>query len=187
MDAPLRPGWDSYYLGIAAAVAARADCRRRKVGAILVNADHRHRGSGYNGARSHGPSCLAGECPRGLLSAQEVAPGSSYDTGAGACIAIHAEQNLIMDTTPDERRDGTVYITCAPCDGCRRMLEGSGVSRIVCPEFQIVQLPNLERSWRTIPRRSDEANGQARQYAVAWLPEDDRSAAAAGGGRPAGS
>lgn len=125
-----RPSWDDYYLGIAKAVAARADCSRRKVGAILVNIDNRHRGSGYNGGRSKGPSCLKGECPRGLSN---VAPGSSYDTGAGSCIAIHAEQNLIMDTTPEERKDGRVYITDEPCDGCLRMLQGSGVAEIFWP------------------------------------------------------
>jgi len=97
----------------------------------LVHSGNRHRGSGYNGSRPGGPSCLKGECPRGLSS---VAPGSSYDTGAGTCIAIHAEQNLIMDTTPDERHAGTVYITDEPCDGCLRMLQGSGIIRIVWPD-----------------------------------------------------
>lgn len=128
-----RPSWDEYYLAIARAVSARADCSRRKVGAILVNQHNRHRGSGYNGGRSKGPSCLRGECPRGR---SDVAPGSSYDTGAGACIAIHAEQNLIMDTTPEERMDGTIYITDEPCGGCLRMLQGSNVIRIVWPEGQ---------------------------------------------------
>lgn len=131
-----RPNWDDYYLGIAERVAARADCSRRKVGAILVNVDNRHRGSGYNGAMPGGPSCLRGECPRGISN---VAPGSSYDTGAGTCIAIHAEQNLIMDTTPEERKGGTIYITDRPCDGCLRMLQGSGIIQIVWPNGALVQ------------------------------------------------
>lgn len=67
-----------------------------------------------------------------------MAPGSSYDTGAGTCIAIHAEQNLIMDTTPEERKGGTIYITDEPCDGCLRMLQGSGVVRIVWPRGEWV-------------------------------------------------
>lgn len=128
-----RPGWDEYFLGIAERVSVRADCTRRQIGAILVNAERRHRGSGYNGGISKGPSCLKGECPRGKLTNAQLAPGSSYDTGAGACIAIHAEQNLILDTTPEERKNGTIYITDVPCDGCLRMLQGSGVTRIVWP------------------------------------------------------
>lgn len=126
-----RPDWDAYFLGIAKAVSARGDCTRRQVGAILVTMDRRHRGSGYNGSYSGGPSCLAGACPRG---ASGVAPGSSYDTGPGACIAVHAEQNLCLDTTPEERKNGTVYITDEPCDACYRMLRNSGVNRIVWPD-----------------------------------------------------
>lgn len=133
----VRPTWDEYYLDIAGKVNARADCSRRKVGAILVTKGNRHRGSGYNGGESKGPSCLRGECPRGLSN---VAPGSSYDTGAGACIAVHAEQNLLLDTTPEEREDGTVYITDAPCDGCLRMLKNSGIIRIVWPQGSMVKV-----------------------------------------------
>ncbi len=47
-----RPTWDEYFLGIAAAVSQRADCRRRRVGAVLV-AQHRIVATGYNGS-SHG-------------------------------------------------------------------------------------------------------------------------------------
>lgn len=131
-----RPDWDAYFLGIAEAVAARADCTRRRVGAILVDSDRRLRGSGYNGARSGGPSCLKGECPRGQ---SDVPPLSSYDTGAGSCVAIHAELNLVLYTSPEERRNGTIYITCQPCDGCGRVLHGSGVARIVWPEGEWVK------------------------------------------------
>lgn len=70
------------------------------------------------------------------MSTDEVAPDSSYDSGAGFCIAIHAEQNVIMDTTPTDRKYGTIYITDSPCPGCLKMLHGSGVSRIVWPEGQ---------------------------------------------------
>lgn len=135
-----RPGWDEYYLDIADRVKARADCSRRQVGAILVNKRNRHRGSGYNGGPSKGLSCLKGECPRGNST---VAPGSSYDTGAGVCIAVHAEQNLIMDTTPEERVGGTIYITDAPCDGCFRMITGSGVIRVVWPTGSKFKVDNV--------------------------------------------
>lgn len=65
-----RPDWDAWALGLAHAVGpgptGRADCTRRKVGAVIVE-PHRHRviGLGYNGTEPGGPSCLKGECPRG--------------------------------------------------------------------------------------------------------------------------
>lgn len=127
-----RPNWDEYFLGIATAVAARADCRRRRVGAVLVS-NNRIVATGYNGAPSGGPSCLAGECPRGLLDAAVVAPGSSYDTGAGACVALHAEQNCLLYADRSRAESATIYVTHEPCDGCRRMIAGSGVIRAVWP------------------------------------------------------
>ena len=45
-----RPDWDDYFVAIARAVAERSDCRRRKVGAVLVDRDHRLVGTGYTGA-----------------------------------------------------------------------------------------------------------------------------------------
>lgn len=61
-----RPNWNEYFLGIAKAVATRADCTRRKVGAVLVDRQSRIIGTGYNGAGSGALGCLSdGECPRG--------------------------------------------------------------------------------------------------------------------------
>lgn len=127
-----RPTWDAYYLGIARAVSARADCTRRKVGAIVVKGD-RIVSTGYNGAPAGRPGCLsAGACPRGRMSAAEVAPGSSYDTGPGACIALHAEQNAILRAGL-ECRGAVLYLTDPPCDGCARLIEGAGFARVVHP------------------------------------------------------
>jgi dCMP deaminase len=43
-----RPDWDDYFLGIARAVAARGECVRSRVGAVLVR-DNRIVATGYNG------------------------------------------------------------------------------------------------------------------------------------------
>src|SRR5689334_22612490 len=94
----VRPSWDEWGLGLAEAVAARADCTRRKVGAVIMRPDHTVVATDYNRGAPGGLSCLRGECPRGRASEQEV-PGydasepTSYDLGPGACIALHAEQN----------------------------------------------------------------------------------------------
>ena len=157
-----RPSWDDWGLGLAQAVSARADCTRRKVGAVIVDKDHRVVSTGYNGSPPGGPSCLAGGCPRGQHFKdrrycyvhgsdtcscavwqcacrndwpcdQAVQPGSSYDTGLGSCIALHAEQNAIIWASPERLRDSTIYITCAPCDGCARLIAGVGIIKVVFP------------------------------------------------------
>src|SRR5260221_13325879 len=62
----LRPSWDDYFLGIAWAVARRADCRRRQIGGVIVDKDRRIASTGYNGAPWGEGSCTAAGCPRGL-------------------------------------------------------------------------------------------------------------------------
>jgi dCMP deaminase len=135
-----RPDWDTYYLDLALASAARADCTRRKVGAVVVDQDHRHLGTGYNGAPPKRPGCLtAGACPRGQMSISDVLPGSSYDTGSGSCIAVHAEINAILDSGGRRACKGaTLYITDKPCDGCVRIIEAAGIARVVFPDGEML-------------------------------------------------
>ena len=122
-----RPGWDEYFLGIADAVAARADCRRAQHGAVIVK-DRRIVSTGYNGSVPGGASCLAGECPRGLLSKQEK-PSNHADYSD--CIALHAEQNAIAFASRIDTKDATIYITGAPCDMCAKLIAAAGITRTV--------------------------------------------------------
>lgn len=126
-----RPSWDAYYLGIAKAVSARGDCRRAKHGAVLVKG-HRIAATGYNGTPpGNEGSCLAGDCPRALLSYEQLSEGSSYDTGAGACISTHAELNCLLRASWEDMQEATLYITGKPCGGCQKVIDSSGVTRIV--------------------------------------------------------
>lgn len=130
-DAPAasqRPNWNEYWLGVANAISKRADCSRRRVGAVIVDGQRRVVSSGYNGSPPGGPSCLNGDCPR---SNSGVDPGSSYDTGPGACIANHAEANAIIWADPQRMIGATLYITCPPCEGCQRLIAGVGIAKTI--------------------------------------------------------
>ena len=161
-----RPDWASYFLGIADAVSIRGDCTRRQVGAVLVDPEtHDLVETGYNGPPAGMPGCLsAGACPRGrhfqapvdLMTSpsslrvfasdcncgkpwpcdEAVPPGSSYDTGPGACGAIHAEANALL-RAGKRSRGCHLYLTCAPCDGCLKLIRGAGVCRVIWPEGNI--------------------------------------------------
>jgi dCMP deaminase len=122
----LRPSWDEYFLGIAEAVAARADCSRRKIGAVIVK-NNRIVSTGYNGAPAGHRGCLEGACPR---ATSDVPQDSSYDTGPGTCIAVHAEANALLYADRDKCEGATMYITDMPCDGCMKLIHASGIRKI---------------------------------------------------------
>jgi dCMP deaminase len=128
----MRPGWDEYFLNVASAVSTRADCTRRQVGAVIVK-DNRIVSTGYNGAPAGRPGCLDGACPRGQLSVSEVVPGSSYDTGPGSCIAVHAEANAIIYADYERCRGAVLYCTDEPCEGCCKLIAGAGILGVIWP------------------------------------------------------
>lgn len=123
-----RPDWTTYFNNLAREVATRGDCRRRQVGAVIVGLDHEVIAIGYNGAERGGPSCLAGDCPRAF---SDVEPGSSYDTGPGACIAMHAEHNAILEVGRKACKGATLYVTSEPCAGCQKVIRYVGIAKVV--------------------------------------------------------
>lgn len=146
-----RPDWDEYFQGVAFSVAARADCTRRLVGAIIVSPyTHYIIATGYNGSAPGEPGCLSdGACPRGQhyqikanpprcacgkdwVCPDASTPNSSYDSGPGTCIAIHAEANALL-RAGREASGAIMYVTGEPCDGCFKLIKGAGVISVIWP------------------------------------------------------
>lgn len=130
----IRPSWDEYGLGLAHAASVRADCTRRKVGAVLMASDHSIVATGYNGGRSKGLSCLKGECPRGRLSHDQLAADSPYDKGVGVCISLHAEWNVMLRASWEQLNGSTLYVTTEPCHICKNLIGGTNILKVVWPE-----------------------------------------------------
>ncbi|WP_222932693.1 deoxycytidylate deaminase [Nocardia yunnanensis] len=122
-----RPSWDEYFLQIARTASIRSSCERSKVGAVVVR-DRRIRSTGYNDSPAGTPGCES--CPRRTSGCE---PGSSYDTGPGACHAIHAEGNALIHADREDLVDATLYITRAPCGGCSKLIQAAGITRVVYP------------------------------------------------------
>ena len=121
----MRPDWDQYFLEIAHVVKTRSTCIRRQVGAIIVK-DYRIISTGYNGAASGAPHCDVAGCLREKLG---IRSGERHEL----CVAIHAEQNAIVQAakhgTPID--GATLYCTNQPCAICAKMLVNAGIRRIV--------------------------------------------------------
>lgn len=125
-----RPDWDQYFLGVAKAVAARADCRRRKVGAVIVCSSNRIWATGYNGTPENKQTgCLSGACSRGLLTHKELPAYSDYSN----CISVHAEENALQQFSRSEF-DRTIqfrmYVTEPPCRRCVVQIYDQGLFAI---------------------------------------------------------
>lgn len=124
---------DVYYMNIAEAVKLRANCKRRQVGAVIVYEDEII-STGFNNSPDV-YSCLAGECPRGNFSHDQVPAGGNYDTGPYRCIAVHAEASAIITAGKLMCSGATLYCTENPCPGCLKLMRFAGIARFVTPTY----------------------------------------------------
>jgi dCMP deaminase len=110
-------------LGIATFVAARSDCTRSKVGAVITDARNRIVSTGYIGTVPGESGCLEGACPRGQLSEEECPPGSDYSN----CISFHAEVNALLYSDRSRHEGGTIYVNRMACPWCWKLIRASGL------------------------------------------------------------
>lgn len=118
---------DEYYLNIAIAVREKANCKGRRVGAVLVK-NNRIISTGYNGTPEGIDNCLDSGCHR-CDKPDEFPPSTNYDL----CICVHAEQNAVLSAARFgiSIEGSTVYSTMRPCFNCSKAMLQSKISRVV--------------------------------------------------------
>jgi deoxycytidylate deaminase len=115
--------WDQYFLSIASETARRSNCIAHQYGAVIVR-KRRIRSTGYNGPPSGHAHCDEGACPR--------AQGEGHSEWAEEyCVAIHAEANAILYSSPEEREGASIYVTGVPCFTCAKLIANSGITEVV--------------------------------------------------------
>ena len=136
MEKNKRPDWDEYFLNIAQEVGKRSTCLRRRYGAIIVK-DNIIVSTGYNGAPRGEKNCIdTGICERERL---HIPKGERYEL----CVAVHAEQNAIINGDPLKMKDAAIYIvginvadnsfaSGEPCLLCRRMIKNAQIEKVIC-------------------------------------------------------
>jgi dCMP deaminase len=120
-----RPGWDQYFMDIAKVTAARSNCLKRKVAALIVR-DKRVISTGYNGTPRGTKNCNEGGCPRcNTLTAS--------GTNLSECLCSHGEENAIVQAAYHgvQLTNSTIYSTFAPCLLCAKMIINAGISEVV--------------------------------------------------------
>lgn len=123
-----RPSWDEYFMNIARQVAARSNCMKRQVAAVIVR-DRRIISTGYNGTPRGVKNCNEGGCPR---------CNSFSDSGKNLeeCRCSHGEENAIVQAAYHgiAIKDATLYTTFSPCLLCSKMIINAGIRRVVYNE-----------------------------------------------------
>jgi dCMP deaminase len=123
-----RPSWDQYFMDIAKQVAARSNCMKRQVAAVIVS-ERRIISTGYNGTPRGVRNCNEGGCPR--CNGFSVS-GRNLDE----CLCSHGEENAIVQASYHgiAIRDATLYTTYSPCLMCSKMIINAGIRRVVYNE-----------------------------------------------------
>lgn len=146
-----------YYLGIAEAVSKRSTCLSKRYGAVVVK-DNVVRSTGFNGAPRGRKNCTdIGYCPR---LANNIKRGTDYST---SCRSVHGEMNAIINASPEELKDATLYLygydraknemvkeaNCCPI--CKRLIINAGIKDVVVadPDNGIGH-PEVPYRYRTI-------------------------------------
>lgn len=130
----VRPAWDEYFIEIAKVVSSRSTCLRRRYGAVIVK-DNVIVSTGYNGAPRGSVNCVdRGSCKRKELN---VPAGERYEL----CEAVHAEQNAVINGSPERMKNATIYIAGfeengdfadgKPCLLCRRMIQNAMIKDVI--------------------------------------------------------
>lgn len=107
---------DQRYLRMARIWAENSYCKRRQVGALVVN-NHRIISDGYNGT----PSGFDNICEENNVSLPYV---------------LHAEANAItkLARSHNNSEGATLYVTASPCIECAKLIIQSGIKRVIYGE-----------------------------------------------------
>ena len=108
-------------------LAKRSLCSRDQVGAIIVDANQKVIGEGYNGPPKnfwHNSESCVNWCAR---AAEQGKKERDYSD----CPSLHAEANALMMSDRSLRRGGTIYVTSHTCMGCAKLISNSGIVRVV--------------------------------------------------------
>lgn len=153
----MRPSWDAIGMELAGVIAKRSRCVVRQVGVAIASEDWTAWTFGFNGApggytASVGLTDQAGctsYCPQGSASPMGSTgsiwigtpqEGFTHTTADVICMAVHAEVNALMKSSPATRTSGTIFSTAAPCWKCSVAIANSGIKRLVIPDWESSRL-----------------------------------------------
>ena len=115
--------WDQTWMEICKIIAKRSKDPVRKVGAIIVNDDHKIVSLGYNGM----PNVIEG------LNNDEIYPwskGNDDPKDTKYPYVVHAELNAILNAAQSVK-GCTLYVNYNCCNECCKAIVQSGIKKVV--------------------------------------------------------
>ena len=130
--------WDEYFMGIAVLSAMRSKDPNTKVGACIVDDDHKVVSIGYNGM------------PMGLPE-EELSWNKGEGLDSKYLYVCHAEFNAILNTRNGSSvKGGTLYVTLFPCNECAKAVIQTGIKEIVYVENKYADTTGVQASLKML-------------------------------------
>lgn len=105
--------WDRRFMALAKHVATWSKDPSTQVGAVVVDAERRVLGLGYNGF------------PRGI----DDRPERYDDRAVKYSLVVHAEINAILNSS--HTKGATLYTSFPPCQECAKVIIQAGIARVI--------------------------------------------------------
>ena len=130
--------WDEYFMGIAVLSAMRSKDPNTKVGACIVDDDHKVVSIGYNGM------------PAGVPE-EELSWNKGEGLDSKYLYVCHAEFNAILNTRNGSSvKGGTLYVTLFPCNECAKAVIQTGIKEIVYVENKYQDTDGVKASLKML-------------------------------------
>ncbi len=119
-------------MSMARRASGRSTCVRRSVGCVLVNSRNHVLATGYNGVAIGEPHCNDVTISGDKISFDNACIGANARSGTNldSCLAIHAEQNAILQCK-DVHEIDRAYVTAFPCPSCAKLMLNTSCKTIV--------------------------------------------------------
>jgi dCMP deaminase len=140
--------WDEYFMGIAVLSSLRSKDPSTKVGACIVDKEHKVVSIGYNGM------------PRGIEE-ENLPWGRGEGLDSKYLYVCHAEFNAILNTRNGATLEGcSLYVTLFPCNECAKAIIQTGIKEVVYADNKYANTVETQASLRMLTL----AGVKVRQY-----------------------
>jgi dCMP deaminase len=145
--------WDEYFMSMALLSAQRSKDPNTKVGACIVDQDHKIVSNGYNGM------------PIGC-DEEELSWNKGEGLDSKYLYVCHAEFNAILNTRHGEALKGCrLYVTLFPCNECAKACIQTGIKEIIYLEDKYADTIGFQASRKML----ELAGVKLRQYTAKEL------------------